>query len=99
RYGIWMGGSFPGRLEVFVDGRSVGAAQARLDHPGQYTPLGDVPLVRGPHEITLHYEGQDWRPGSDASFGVAMGPLVLSTVDADLPSTGVSPPAAGSLCL
>ncbi len=98
RYGVWMGGSFPGKLHVLVDGRSVGTARARLDHPGQYTPIGDTALTRGPHHVTLRYEGPGWRPGSDANLDGAMGPLVLSTVDADLPVSVVSPAAAGALC-
>jgi hypothetical protein len=101
-YGVWMEGSWPGGLHVLVDGRPVGSARARLDHPGQFTPIGGVQLSRGNHDVELRYEGADWRPGSAADFvnplALSMGPLVLSPVDEPLPVSFVPPADAGSLC-
>jgi hypothetical protein len=97
RYGIWIGGSFRGRVEVRVDGRAVGAARGRLEHPGQYTPLGDVELGPGAHTVTLTYAAGGIRPGSGGP-AFPLGPLVLSRTTADLPVTYVRPADARSLC-
>jgi hypothetical protein len=97
RYGIWIGGSFRGRVEVLVDGRATGAAQDRIEHPGWYTPLGELELRPGEHRVMLRYDTGGLRPGSGGRpFG--LGPLVLSTATADLPVTYVLPADARSLC-
>jgi hypothetical protein len=97
RYGVWVGGSFRRRLEVFVDGMPVGAARHRLSSDGQYTQIGDVTLSAGRHIVTLHYDKPDLRPGSGGP-PFALGPLVLSTATADLPVTYVEPGNARTLC-
>jgi len=97
RYGVWVGGSFRGRVEVLVDGTAVGAARDRLEHLGQYTPLGALELRAGAHRVILRYAAGGLRPGSGGQpFGI--GPLVLSRATADLPVTYVRPADARSLC-
>ena len=48
RYGVWLGGSFAGRFRLSVDGRPRGAARHRLEHPGQYVPLAELPALPRP---------------------------------------------------
>jgi hypothetical protein len=97
RYGVWIGGSFRRRLEVLVDGRSVGAHRDQLNNDGQYTPLGDAVLSPGVHRVTLRYGGADLRPGSGGP-PFPLGPLVLSRATADRPVTYVDPANARTLC-
>ncbi|HEX7525086.1 MAG TPA: hypothetical protein VF327_02205, partial [Gaiellaceae bacterium] len=99
RYGIWLGGSFAGRFRLSVDGHARGAARHRLEHPGQYVPLADIPLARGSHTIELAYDGPSiLHPGSAARLAYPVGPLVLSTTTAELPVRFLKPAAARSLC-
>lgn len=101
RYGLWLGGSFPGQLEVSVDGRVVDSERHRLEHPGQFVPLGEVALSAGRHRLRLRYDGPSLHPGSGAHLtvgGLSLGPLVLGTVTAQLPVRFVPPSAARSLC-
>ena len=76
-YGVWLGGSFRGRAEVSVDGRTVGAQRHRLNWTGQFTGFGDVILARGEHRVTLRYEEGGLRPGSGGE-PFPFGPLVLA---------------------
>ena len=95
-YSIWLGGAFRDRLEIEVDGTSVGSDRNELNHPGQYTPLGrsSSPPVAHAHAPLL---GPDLRPGSGgAQF--FLGPVVLATTTADLPVTFVRPADARTLC-
>lgn len=97
RYGIWVGGSFRGRLQALVDGKPTGSARHRLNWSGQFTDLGAAGLAAGAHRVTLRSEGSDWRPGS-AGPQPGFGPLVLGRVTADLPVVSVSPARARILC-
>ncbi len=58
RYGVWLGGSFRGRVER-LDRRPRGlrSARHRLTHPGVYTPLGEVELDAGSHVVELRLRG------------------------------------------
>lgn len=99
RYGIWLGGSFAARFRLSIDGRARGAARHRLEHPGQYVPLADVPLSHGRHTIELVYDGPSIvHPGSAARLAYPVGPLVLSATTAALPVHRLEPAAARSLC-
>jgi hypothetical protein len=65
RYGIWLGGSFRGTMEAFVDGRRVGSARGELNYSrGQYQELGSATLSPGPHQVRIRYEGASLRAGS-----------------------------------
>jgi hypothetical protein len=64
-YGVWLGGSFRGSMEAFVDGRRVGSARGELNYSkGQYEQLGSIALTAGRHTLKLHYGGASLRPGS-----------------------------------
>jgi hypothetical protein len=65
RYGVWLGGSFRGTMEAFVDGKRTGSARNELNYSkGQYEQLGSIDLPPGRHEVKLHYGGASLRPGS-----------------------------------
>jgi hypothetical protein len=99
QYGVWLGGSFAGRFRLSVDGRASGSARNRLEHPGQYVPLGEVTLSPGRHTVELTYDGPSiFHPGSAARLAYPVGPLVLSTTTADVPVRSLPPAAAHSLC-
>jgi len=84
-YRAWIDGSFAGRLEVLVDGRSLGAHRHRLEHGGQLVPFGAARLAAGRHELALRYSGADLHPGSGAGFdGISR--LVLGALDSGPPS-------------
>ena len=97
-YELWLGGSFRDRIELDVDGRQVGTRRNRLDHDGQFTSFGVIPLRSGTHTVTLGYSGSDLHPGSGgAQFPI--GPLVLSTSTAADARVMVVPAArARELC-
>jgi hypothetical protein len=96
RYGVWMGGSFRGRLRLYVDGRLVADARNRLVGPA-YEPLGSTVLRAGSHQLTLRYDGAGLRPGSGGvQFG--FGPLILSRGPEDVPVVYVPSASASKLC-
>jgi hypothetical protein len=97
RYGVWVGGSFRGRVEVDVDGVSAGSMRNRLSHGGSYSDLGSLSLKPGRHQITLHYDRGFFHPGN-AGDVFPFGPIVLSRETADRPVFYVPPSRASSLC-
>jgi hypothetical protein len=96
RYGIWIGGSVRGRLELRVDGRRVGTIERQLNRAGQYLPLGDAELGAGAHVAELRLSEPALAPGVDGQSS-GLGPLVLEPpqTDAVLALPGA---AARSLC-
>ena len=97
RYGAWLGGSFRRSVELWVDGRLVASARHQLNHPDQYTPMGEINLGTGPHKVVLRYRAANLRPGSGGT-AFALGPLVLSRDTANLPVTYVPALKASTLC-
>ncbi len=81
-YGVWLAGTVPGRIEVLVDGRSVGSVRHQLNNSGLYLDLGAADLNTGRHELTLRYDEQPLAPGSGGP-SPSVGPLVLSMLAAD----------------
>ncbi len=77
RYGVWLAGTVPGRIEVLVDGRSGGSTRHQLNNSGLYLELGAADLDPGRHELTLRYDEQLSAPGSGGP-SPSVGPLVLS---------------------
>jgi len=64
-YGVWLGGSFRGKMTAYVDGRRTGSARGELNYSkGQYDELGSIPLPAGRHKVELRYDGPNLRPGS-----------------------------------
>jgi len=97
RYQAWLSGSFPGRMEVRVDGRRVGALRHRLEHSGQMIPFGDVDLGRGQHRVELRYSGADLHPGSAARFGL-LDRFILGRTTENVPFQTIPPSRAHELC-
>ena len=98
RYGLWIGGSDHGEVEVRIDGKSVGAETRILDHVGQYRELGTAKLSGGTHRIALSYDRGGPAPGANEDPS-AIGPIALSTATgADSRLLTVPLPDAASLC-
>jgi len=97
RYGVWIGGSFRGRVEIDVDGVSAGSTRNQLSHGGSYAELGSLSLRPGRHTITLRYGRGFFHPGN-AGDVFPLGPIVLSRETADRPVFYVRPSQARSLC-
>ncbi len=98
RYELWIGGSFPGRLELLVDGVVDGSAQDRLEHPGQYVEVGGATLTAGRHSLVMRYLGSSWRPGSNAHLYMSMDSVVLGQETANLPVQYEPPADYSSFC-
>ncbi len=96
-YGFWLGGSFRGRLELWVDGSRLATADDQLNHPGVDTPLGSALLSPGVHDVQVRYSASDLSPGTGGP-PLALGPLVVSRFTAELPVSYVQPADARSLC-
>jgi len=97
RYGVWIGGSFRGRVEIDVDGVSAGSMRNQLSHGGSYAELGSLALRPGRHTITLRYSRGFLHPGN-AGDVFPLGPIVLSRETADRPVFYTPVANARSLC-
>ncbi len=64
RYELWMGGSLRGRLEVRVDGRTVGSTRHQLSYSGQFVPIGRTELATGTHLVQIEIERPRLSPGA-----------------------------------
>ncbi|HEX2266112.1 MAG TPA: hypothetical protein VHH14_07495, partial [Solirubrobacterales bacterium] len=80
-YDVWIGGSVRSRAELLIDGEVAGGVRHQLDYSGVFIPLGDAALSSGEHELTVRFGGPDLHPGS-AGLSAAVGPLIVSSVDA-----------------
>jgi hypothetical protein len=96
RYSLWLGGSFRGRLRVYLDGRPVADARHQL-RPTGYEPLGTVVLERGRHRLELRYDGVDLHPGS-GGYQFGLGPLMLTRGSESRPVRYVPSSGAQTLC-
>lgn len=80
-YGIWLGGSSRGDVDVEINGEEVAGGGPTLDHADEYRQLGEVKLEPGRYTISLTYADNPLAPGGGgAPFGI--GPLILSTTAA-----------------
>lgn len=98
-YGVWLGGSSRGDVEIRIDGRAVAASGPEIDHAEQYRQLGSVHLPAGQHEIELAYEeASPLEPGTGGEE-FTLGPIVLSSATAaEARVELVDPGEAESLC-
>lgn len=64
RYGIWLEGSFGGRVNVYLDGKRVASLRSELSHNEGPVPVANVVLDRGPHTVLTTEPGSDLSPGS-----------------------------------
>jgi hypothetical protein len=80
-YEIWLGGSVRPRVEVWIDGRRVGALRHELNNFGQYVRLAAADLDRGPRRLEVRFGSADAHPGS-GGVRSPVGPLVLAPAGA-----------------
>jgi hypothetical protein len=97
-YGVWIGGSFRGDVEISVGDRAVGEVGPTLGHGQGFTRVGSVQLEPGEHRVALTYDKGGAGPGRGGDeFG--MGPLVLSSsTAADATVSYTEPGRAAELC-
>ena len=50
-YRAWLRGSFPGSVQLFIDGERVAGARAEQGHDTPLVPLADVTLAPGSHRF------------------------------------------------
>jgi hypothetical protein len=77
-YRVWMRGQFSRGVEVLFGSRRVGRAE-ELESPDQLTPLGELELAAGRHEVTLERGRAPLRPGGgrpEDYAGVVVEPVV-----------------------
>ena len=98
RLGVWVGGSFRGRVEVRIGGSAVGAERHLIDHQGLPTQVGRIELGPGTHRLELGYDDGGARPGSGGDpFG--LGPILISSATAaDAVVEYLDPADAAELC-
>jgi hypothetical protein len=98
-YGVWLGGSPRGDVEIAIDGETAGSSGPELDHADSYRQLGTVELEPGEHEIEFTYEeASPLAPGAGGE-AFPLGPLLVSpatAADARVEVVNVS--EASSLC-
>jgi hypothetical protein len=97
-YGVWLDGSFPAKVTVLLDGKKVGSARHRLEHPGQYVQVGTAGLDGKGHIVTVRNSGPDRHPGSAANFFSSLDRLILAPTTEDVPVESIDPGRARSLC-
>lgn len=79
RYGLYLLGSSRNRLDLVIDGATVGSVDQQLNEARQYLYFGDAHLGPGSHEVALVLHGQTLGPGSGGP-PEPIGPLVLNPV-------------------
>jgi hypothetical protein len=69
RYAVWVEGDFPRAIQVYVDGRRVGAVSGS-NTPNQWLKAATVQLEPGSHSVTVvkeagrrHFGPQEWGIG------------------------------------
>jgi hypothetical protein len=97
-YRAWVGGGTRGRLDVRVDGRSVGAVSHDIALGGPWLRFGAIDLTAGSHTVDVRYH-KGLRIGTRAR-AVPLGPIALSPVlaDGDLPVQTVPVAQVKQLC-
>lgn len=72
RYGIWLEGSFSGRVDVYIDGHRVASLRSELSHNDGPVPVATRVLGSGHHTVLTT------EPGADLSPGSAVAPTIVS---------------------
>lgn len=98
KYGMWIAGSYPGRLRILVDGTQVYSGHSVLESNLYLTnPLDQVELSTGSHVLTVVYDQPKLMPGTDSSS--EFGPIYLANQTAgDVKVKGVSISRIPELC-
>ena len=77
-YSFWLAGSYPGRLQVQVDGLEIFSGSQIYEGNSSLTnPLSTTHLAFGRHVLTLIYQTPWYMPGSAVNY--QFGPIYLST--------------------
>ncbi len=77
KYGMWIAGSYPGRLRVLVDGNQVYSGNSVFESNLYMTnPLSSVELSTGSHVLTIIYDSPKLMAGSDSAS--EFGPIYFS---------------------
>ena len=77
RYGMWIAGSYPGRLRVLVDGTQIYSGHSVFEGNMYLTnPLGALNLSTGSHVLTVIYDRPKLMPGSDSPS--EFGPIYIA---------------------
>ena len=97
RYSFWLAGSTRDRVDVLVDGRSVGGADGQLNNEGQYVELARARIGSGSHTVALRFERNRLLPGTGGpQYGY--GPLVVAPTNPQRPLIVLPATQAGRLC-
>lgn len=97
RYEIWLGGSISGPVAIAINGTRIGTARYEVQEDAQYVPFGSIGLEAGRYELSISYDGGDWRPGSGGP-PATVGPLVLKRQAPEPQPFAVAPAEARTLC-
>ena len=97
RYGVWIGGAFRGRLEIWIDGKLVDSRRNDLSHAGQWVPMGDALVPAGSHQVKLDYKTGGLHPGSDGE-AFPLGPFALAPETVNTPVSYLPARRSSSLC-
>jgi hypothetical protein len=96
-YDLWFEGSFSRDIDVFVDGRRVGAAGDALNGRWSAEHIARLDLDAGSHDVVIRRGGGNLEPGNGGRR--LIGPLAFTAVDPTaLPLTTVAPADWRSLC-
>jgi hypothetical protein len=94
RYEAWVGGIAFGRLEVVIDGKSLGARRHEVAHGAPWIRFDRTDLAAGTHVVELRYRRGTLAAGSGSS-PTPLGPFALSRVRTVAPGV-VTVPAGGA---
>jgi len=76
-HSLWLGGSLNNTITLYIDDQRAGESGQLLNNSGQWIPMGTAEISAGEHDVSLDYDGSDWRPGSHKE-AVGIGPLVFA---------------------
>jgi hypothetical protein len=98
KYNLYLLGSIRNRLDLVIDGITVGSVEEQLNPSRQFLDFGEAWIGSGPHRVELVLHGQTLRPGSGGP-PEPIGPLVLDpTFNENPPVREVPADQATSLC-
>ena len=97
-YRFWLGGSYPGRIEIAIDGVRVFKGQSVFEgNPYLTNQVGSATLTAGSHLFTIFYKSPWLVPGSGVKSPT--GPIYISTqVPGEAPARAISNSQLSNLC-
>ena len=95
----WIEGSIRGRMELLIDGESIGSVRHQLENYDLFTLLGEAELDAGRHSVELAYEGATLAHPGSGGAPEPLGPLIFTTSSsATAPVERVGAAQAVDLC-